>query len=224
MADMTDLRLVELICSRLCHELVNPVGAVGNGVELLTELGGMDKEALDLINQSARTAGQRLQFYRLAYGQASGMAAEISVAQAGEIARGVLISHRLKLDWPSSGPDGERRLSKSVLKLLLNLVLLAAEALPRGGRIALSLAPHGDRLDAEMLAEGDPTGLSDATREAFAGTAELEALTPRTAHAYFTGRLAKALGIAVALEEKTGRLAFRLSLPAPLASTAESTG
>jgi histidine phosphotransferase ChpT len=213
MASMVDIRLVELICSRLCHELVNPIGAVGNGVELLTEIGGgMDKEALGLISQSAKTAGQRLQFYRIAYGQASGLASEISLAQAGELVGDILASHRLRLDWPSSGPEGERRLGKSTLKLLLNLTLLAAEALPRGGRVGLAILP-GEAGEASILAEGDPAGLSEAARSAFEGTTELDNLTPRTAHAYFTGRLAAELGLAVTLVEAPGRVTLRLRLP-----------
>ncbi len=211
---MEDIRLVELICSRLCHELVNPIGAVSNGVELLSEIGGgMDKEALGLISQSAKTAGQRLQFYRIAYGQASGVASEMSLAQAGELVRDVLASHRLSFEWPHAGPEGARRLGKSSLKLLLNLTLIAAEALPRGGKVELAITPDGERVDVFLLAEGEPAGLSELTRSAFAGEAGLESLTPRTAHAYFAGRLAADLRLEVAVTEEPGRVALKLSLP-----------
>jgi histidine phosphotransferase ChpT len=211
---MDDILLLELICSRLCHELVNPIGAVSNGVELLTEIGGgMDKEALGLISQSAKTAGQRLQFYRIAYGQAAAIASEMSLAQVGELVNDVLSSHRLRFEWPKTGAEGTRRLGKSSVKLLFNLTLVAAEALPRGGTVTLEVTPDGDKIGLLLTSEGDPAGLSEATRAAFEGRAGFESLTPRTAHAYFTGRLAAALGVAIDLTERSGSVRLKVNVP-----------
>src|SRR5215470_13153041 len=139
-----DLRVAELLCSRLCHELVNPIGAVANGVELIGELDGpADPEALALIGESARTAGARLQFYRLAYGLATGSKADLTLAEAAVLAESVLASNRVRLDLPAADQESERGLGARAAKLLLNLLILASEALPRGGRVALAFAPGG---------------------------------------------------------------------------------
>jgi histidine phosphotransferase ChpT len=210
MAVHVDLRAVELICSRLCHELINPIGAVNNGVELLSELeGGADPEALALVAQSARAAAARLQFYRLAYGLAGGSTAELSLAEAGAFAADAVTSTRIALEWPRSGPAGERRPGRGPIKLLLNLCVLAAEALPRGGRLAL-----GSQAEAlEVTAAGAGAALAGETLAAFKGELEADALSPRNVHGYFAGQLSRALELPVAVEESRDLVRFRLALP-----------
>jgi histidine phosphotransferase ChpT len=212
--DLTvDLRVAELLVSRLAHELVNPIGAVSNGVELIAELGSADADALRLIEHSARAAAARLQFYRLAYGQASGTNADLSLAEARPLAEAVMTTARLRLDWPA-GAAAERRLGREALQLALNLLVLAAEALPRGGVVALGLAagPAGPELFIE--ARGEQAALSPEARAALDGAAAPEALSARSVHAYFTGRVAARLGRPVALGETPGALRFHFDLPA----------
>jgi histidine phosphotransferase ChpT len=209
-----DMRVAELICSRLCHELVNPVGAVNNGVELLAEIEGTaDPEALSLIGQSAKTAALRLQFYRLAYGQAAGSSVELTLAEAGALVQGVVGTNRVQVSWPESGPESEHRPGRAGLKMLLNLSILAAEALPRGGRVALGLTaePPGSRLT--VTAEGEQAALAGETLAAFKGELAPEVLSARTVHGYFTGRLSAAVGLPVDLERSAGRVGFRVILP-----------
>ncbi len=205
-----DLRVAELLCSRLCHELVNPIGAVANGVELVGELDGRaDPEALALIGESARVAGARLQFYRLAYGLAVGSRADLTLAEAAALAESVVARGRVRLDWPKEGGEGERGLGPRAVKLLLNLLVLAGEALPRGGRVALALTPGGAEIEAAISAEGEQAGLDVETLKAFKGEAAIDTLSARAAHAYFTGRVSARVGLPVAVVESPGVVTFR---------------
>lgn len=209
-----DLRVAELLCSRLCHELVNPIGAVANGVELIGELDGpADSEALALIGESARTAGARLQFYRLAYGLATGSKADLTLAEAGVLAESVLASNRIRLDLPTADQESERGLGARAAKLLLNLLILASEALPRGGRVALAFAPDGAEIAVTISAEGERAGLGAEALKAFKGEASVDSLTARMAHAYFTGRVSARVELPVEVVESPGTVTFRLKLP-----------
>jgi histidine phosphotransferase ChpT len=214
MTALVDLRVLELLCSRLCHELINPVGAISNGVELLSELGGEpDPEAIGLVAQSAKSAGGRLQFYRVAYGLAGTAGPELTLAEALALAEGAVVTARIVLDGPREGPDGARRLGRPATKLLLNLLLLAAEALTRGGRVGLALRLEGSGAGLEVTAEGDDARLTDETLGLLGDVVDVEALSARNVHAYFTARLAKALGLRFAIEQKPGVVRFQMTTP-----------
>ena len=209
-----DLRVAELLCSRLCHELVNPIGAVTNGVELISELEGRaDPEALTLIGESAKVAGARLQFYRLAYGLAGATSADLTLAEAAALAESVVATGRVRLDWPKAGSDAERRPGQRAVKLFFNLLVLAAEALPRGGRVVLAFAPGSAGVEIAISAEGEQAGLSAEMLGAFTGEVAVDALSARTAHAYFTGRVSARVELPVTIAQSPGGVTFCLSLP-----------
>ncbi len=137
MSDLVELPaadLAALLCSRVCHDLISPVGAINNGLELLDE-GGADAEAMDLIRQSARNASARLQFARIAFGAAGSAGMMIDTGDAESVARGYLANEKPELSW--SG--GRALLPKNKVKLLLNLILVANAAIPRGGRLEVAL-------------------------------------------------------------------------------------
>ena len=124
-----DFRVLELLCGRLCHELISPVGAINNGVELLDEEDPeFVKEAMTLIGQSARKAGQRLQFYRFAYGTA-GAASGGSSADGRDLSLGLLEGGKVRCEWSQEA----RGLALPWQRLGCNMLVLALEALPRGG-------------------------------------------------------------------------------------------
>src|SRR5471030_657062 len=95
------LDLAALLCSRVCHDLISPVGAIVNGLEVLEE--GKDEEtktfALSLIRKSANTASAKLQFCRIAFGAAGSAGAQIDLGDAQTIARGFLEDEKTKLTW-----------------------------------------------------------------------------------------------------------------------------
>lgn len=219
MSMTVDLRVAELLCSRLCHELINPVGAVNNGIELLSDLTeAADPEAMALIAQSAKSAAARLHFYRLAYGEAVGVAADLTLGEALAVAGSVIETNRVHLAGQGQGSDRSAdaayRLTRPVLKLLLNVLVLGAEALPRGGRLAVGLGSHGDGTALEVSAEGDQAGLTSETQAALEGRIDAGTLTARTVHAYFAGRLSEALALPIEIAQSQGFFSIAVRLPA----------
>jgi len=196
---MIDLRVAELLTSRLCHDLVGPVGAVNNGIELMEDEGfGMADDALVLAANSAEQASSLLQFYRLAYGMA-GVRQGNDFGPIRELAEGFLSHSKSQLDWPAgSAPDG---LPEGAGKLLLNMVALAAEALPRGGTVGVALAQGARGAELEVKAVGADAGLRDDAKAGVMPDVTVAELTPRNVHGYFTRLLAQRVGGELEVEE-----------------------
>jgi histidine phosphotransferase ChpT len=185
MNHVTDLGMAELLTARLCHELSSPIAAIGNGVELLGEDDpDFSREALALVADSARRAANRLQFYRFAYG--FGGSAAIAGPEPGELA--IKLFERTSIACEYS--ESIRALPLAQQKLGCNLLLVGAEALVRGGRLALGAAVDG--LQLEVV--GEPASLAPEQRAALQLETPVGAVTSRTAQAYFSGLLARALG------------------------------
>lgn len=187
-----DLRVLELLSSRLCHDLISPIGAVNNGLELLEdEDSGMADDALELSIKSARKASDLLQAFRVAVG-AAGSQASVRLADARNLASSVLEGGKVRLEWPAdqdavSAPVG-------MAKLMLNLIMLAAECLPRGGTVSVALAAAGGRAEARVTASGQGARLAPEFLAAFGSDADIAELSPKTVLGYFSARLAEALG------------------------------
>ena len=208
-------RITELLCSHLCHELISPVTAVNNGLELIgTGNGGMEAEAIELTRNSAAEASKRLQFYRLAYGQAGGFDAARGLIEARELSKGLLAGSKIALSWSDSGVTGSE-IGKPGVKLLLNLVALAREALPRGGTIAVALG-GAPGFECTVAARGAGARLTPEVQAAMDKSASVEGLTPRTIHAYLVAAIARRLGIALAVDSgEPDQVTFRVKLPSP---------
>jgi histidine phosphotransferase ChpT len=182
------------------------VTAVNNGLELIAEGdSGIAAEAVGLIRQSAGEASRKLQFYRLAYGQAAGFEEARGLIQAKELAAGLFQGGKITLVWS----DGAQPAAKPAVKFLLNLVCLAREALPRGGEIAVNLT-HAGAMQIEVTAKGTNARLSPEVLAAMAKDANAEQLTPRTVHAYLVSWLGEGLGAGLAVDTATpDRVVFR---------------
>lgn len=211
MSALVDMRVIGLICSHLCHELVNPLGAVNNGIELLMDVGDdMRDEALGLIENSAQRTAKRLQFYRMAYGMA-GMTALGEFVQVKQLADDLLGEGRLTLEWPDDHENPA--LSPGSGRMLLNMVAAAAEALPRGGRLISGIEDVEGGVLLYSEARGEPARLEDSTRPVFFEDVPIEDLTPRNVHCYFTVKLAETLGGHHRVEEGDGFVRFEVQLP-----------
>jgi histidine phosphotransferase ChpT len=187
MADLIPgLRLAELLAARLCHELVSPVGAIANGVEILAEEPGFAREAGALIEQSAREARRRLQFYRLAYGAT----ADVTADAARKASLDLFADGKIACDWPVDAV-----LRDGSAKLVCNLLVVAAETLPRGGRVVLAIGAGESLLS--VTASGVEARLTAAVAELLTRPIDVEALVPRTAHTAFTAALASRMGRSV---------------------------
>jgi len=200
MSVSVELRVLELLSSRLCHELISPVGAINNGIELMDEDDPeFVKDATKLIANSARTAGKRLDFYRFAYG--SGRA-----GTGREVTMGLLEGAKTRCDWD----ERVSALSVEWQRVACNLVILATEALPRGGNV--QVAPAGEKPGLVVTAQGDSINLMPEVRSVFQGTTTVADLTARGVHAYYTGKLAEALNTKLIVTEPApGRAVFTVA-------------
>jgi histidine phosphotransferase ChpT len=191
-----EMRVMELLSARLCHELAGPIAAVANGVELTEEEDpAFVRSALSLIGTSARTASRRLQFYRFAYGTLPGDGASKSIGR--DLALKFFEDGSVRCDWTESDigwPQEWQRLICSVLAL-------AAEALPRGGVVTLGGDGGGFRVEAQ----GEDVRLSPEAQAALTADPGLEHLTHRGVHAHWCVRLAATLGARIAIARREPR-------------------
>jgi histidine phosphotransferase ChpT len=187
------LDLAALLCSRVCHDLISPVGAIVNGLEVLEEeKDEATKEfALDLIKKSARTASAKLQFCRIAFGAAGSAGAQIDVGDAETIARGFLEDDKTKLAW-----NLPRALSpKNRVKLLLNMLVIAGQAIPRGGRISVDPVGSGESMGFKVTAVGTNAKVPPAVPALLTGEASGEGLDAHRIQPFYAGLLARACGV-----------------------------
>ena len=183
-----DIRVMELLASKLCHDLVSPVSAINNGVELIEDIGGsVVDEAMKLIGDSGITASRRLRLYRMAYGRA-GSEDCLSTKDVRQVAEQYLTGGKTLLVWPEGQPDTASAERRGFLKTLLNVIILAEETLAYGGVVTLRGEEGGNFCRVEIV--GRNAHLSPQLQEALEGSAPVEALTPRSIHAYVTGRTA----------------------------------
>ena len=199
MGIQVDMRVAELLCSRLCHDLVGPVGAVNHGIELIAEENSpIIAEATEMIGQSADQAASRLEFFRVAFGLAGGGAGQMSMAEGRKLAGGFLEKH-INLNWPVNAElpwaDTETRVPKDVIKVILNMMMLGVDCLPRGGEMIVNQAVLPEGLGIALVVQGQKAHIRDEIQSAIAPTATCDALTARTVQAYFLARLAEDLGL-----------------------------
>src|SRR5271165_587504 len=180
--------------SRICHDVISPVGAIVNGLEVLEgeEDADMRSVAMDLIKKSAISASARLQFCRLAFGAAGSLGASVDTGDAENVARGLLGNDRTTLRW-----NAPRRLApKNAVKLLLNLCLVAAGAAPRGGTVTVDMAGEGDDLTIRVTAAGQNARFPQRVGSVLSGV-EPETLDGHSIQLYYTFLLARDCGLAI---------------------------
>lgn len=210
-----DLKLAEMLASRLCHDLVNPIGAVANGVELLSEFcDTMQKDALDLVASSAERAMKRVAFFRVAYGFAGHDEGQ-SILDVRGLTEGFLAGGKVALDWPSRPEDASTGLPRSGLKLVLALVSLAAESLPRGGTVSVAVESPAGAVVTASGAGARIEASSEAILAAFkAGrTPEPEAIEAKSVGAAYAARLAREIGADLAFDVAADRVVLRTRHP-----------
>jgi len=197
MASVTldSLDLAALLCSRVCHDVISPVGAIVNGLEVLEDENeaSMREFALDLIRKSARQASARLQFARLAFGAAGSAGASIDLGDAEQVTKGMFTDDKVALSW-----EGPRALlPKNKVKLLLNLVVLATNAIPRGGAIAVKIAGDAAAAEFTLTAKGPNARIPAHVEGLLAGTPESGSVDAHAIQPFYTGLIAQAAGMPV---------------------------
>jgi len=190
------LDLAALLCSRVCHDLISPVGAIMNGIEVMED--DSDEEtktfAMDLIKKSAKTASAKLQFCRIAFGAAGSAGAQIDTGDAEKVARGMLEDDKIKIGWNLP----RALLPKNRVKLLLNMLLLACHAIPRGGSLTVDPVGEGETMGFKVAASGMNARVPQAMPGLLTGEPNGHAVDAHAIQPFYAGMLARNCGLAVA--------------------------
>lgn len=194
----SDLELASLLASRLCHDVVGPVGAIQNGLELMAEDQSMADMAMDLIKKSAAQATAKLQYARMAYGAAGG-ADMLDPGEAGQLTAAMFEGERATLDWTWSGEAA----SRVPVKLAMLLATFALGAVPRGGTVRLERA-DGDLLT--VVAEGTTIRTPPFTELVTEGG---DTTDPRAVQAVLMHRLAVSVGCRIIAAQDETSMTFK---------------
>jgi histidine phosphotransferase ChpT len=199
---MNAVDFASLLCSRLCHDMLSPVGALNNGIELLADETDPDmrERCLELLAESARVTANKLKFFRLAFGAAGGFGDLIDPREAQVAIEGLLASDgKIQLGWMVN----QSALGKTAVKVLMNLALIAGDALVRGGRLDIGAERRGSTTEIAIRAEGPRLALDAEIAATLNGEIDETALTPRAAAAWLARSLSteNGGGVQISLEE-----------------------
>jgi histidine phosphotransferase ChpT len=201
-----EFRLIELLNARLCHDLISPVSAVNNGIELIGELGDdADGEALGLVAMSGKEAAQKLQFFRLAFGSArlpTGADAGMAEARAALLAWPV--GERISLLWPQTAPSAV--VPRAGTKIMMLAGLAALDCLGGAGQLSIDARDAAEGLLWTATGRGERAGLPADMASALSGQAGPQDLTPKTAPAAYAALLARAAGAQLAAAAAPGEV------------------
>jgi histidine phosphotransferase ChpT len=204
--------LAALLCSRLCHDMLSPVGALSNGIELLRDERDpeMRQRCLELLEQSARISTDKLRFFRLAYGAAGGFGENVPVEEPHDLIAALVGNNgRIELAWAVA----EASLPKPAVKVLLNLAAIGIDALPRGGQLDIGAERRGGATEIAVRAAGDRIAFDETIGAALDGSLAPVDLSGRTAPAYMIRQIAEAAGGGVQYALSDGALVMGAVLP-----------
>jgi histidine phosphotransferase ChpT len=193
------LDLAALLCSRVCHDLISPTGAIVNGLEVLEEKDSDEETktfALELIKKSARTASARLQFCRLAFGAAGSAGAQIDLGDGEAMARAFMEDDKTKLAWNLP----RAFLPKNKVKLLLNLLIIAGQTIPRGGALTVDPVGEGEKMGFRITSSGLNARVPQAVPALLEGTSESGSVDAHAIQPFYAGLLARACGLKVEIK------------------------
>lgn len=197
-----DTKLAEMLCTRLCHDLTGPIGAVNNGAEFLDDEGfDMQNEAVQLIVSSAHEAVNRLQFYRQAYGRVND-SGEASLEEKKKLAADFFAGSKITLDWPDTHTDAAGiSISQKMARLMLNLLVVVAGSMIRGGTLSVRLAQTADGAkQVQIRGEGETIKLDADTQHILAGQIDDKSLSPKTAQPLLAAKIASEVGATLTVE------------------------
>jgi histidine phosphotransferase ChpT len=217
-----EIKVAQLMCSRICHDMIGPIGAVSAGMELRLEMGGgNDEEALDMVTRSALEATRRVSFFRMAFGLGGSAGGATRLEEVRKIASDYLEVGGTDLDWVDEHGLGQASLILTDgAKLLLNLILVGVDCLPRGGRLSLRFVkPDGEKpgIRGTVTAMGKGARMADDIGNAMVVAPPAEVLTARNVHAHFSVLLASILGTGIEVTD-TGADRVELAALLPIAS------
>lgn len=187
------LDLAAMLCSRLCHDMLSPVGALTNGLELFADEKdpAMRGRIVELLEQSAKTSADKLKFFRLAFGAAGGFGEMVPLDEARAVIDALIGNNgRIEARWALSG----NALPKPAIKMLLNLSMIGIEALVRGGTLDLGAELREGETEIVIRAAGPRVAFDPLVGKALEGTLGEGELSSRTAPAVMLRQLADGMG------------------------------
>ena len=210
------LDLAAMLCSRVCHDVISPVGAIVNGLEVLDDDSdaSMRDFALDLIKRSANGASAKLQFCRLAFGAAGSAGASIDTGDAESVARGLLETEKTALAWKAP----RQYMPKNKVKLLLNLCQIAGATIPRGGTIEVETTGEGEAAGLRVAAKGGNARLQAGFADLLSGRPGAHRVDAHSIQPYYAGLVARSCGLAVTVDSEVEKIT--LHARPPVAATA----
>lgn len=214
MNDKPSVDLAALLCSRLCHDLLSPVGALSNGIELLADENdpAMRKQCMDLLEQSAKTSTDKLKFFRLAFGAAGGFGEMVEVNEAKAVIESLVANaKRVEANWAIE----TAKLPKDAVKVLLNLTHMALDALVRGGTLEIGAEMTGGNTEIVVRAAGMKIAFDETIGKALEGSLPAAELSSRTAPAYMIAQLAEKAGGGLQYQLSDDALVLGAVLPQP---------
>jgi histidine phosphotransferase ChpT len=208
----TSVELATLLCSRLCHELLSPVGALSNGIELLRDERDpeMRQRCMELLEQSAKISADKLKFFRLAFGAAGGFGETVPSEEPRELVHNLVGGNgRIVLEWAVA----EDQLSKSAVKVLLNLAAIGIDALPRGGQLDVGVERRDGATEIAVRAAGAKIAFDKSIGAALDGSLPVHELSGRTAPAHMIRLIAEEAGGGLQYALADGSLVMGAVLP-----------
>lgn len=214
---LKEIELASLLVSRVCHDLISPVGALSNGVEVLADENDpvMRDHAIALISKSAEQAAAKLKLCRLAYGSMGSAGDQVSLSDARDALEGFLKDSKTRLEWQAPA----MLLPKDIVKLALNICMASLDTIPRGGVVRLTAEERADGVALAASCEGPMSRITDELKQALAGEYALHELDGRRVQPFFTGLVARDLGGAVSVGEDGTAITLSALVP-PRASEA----
>jgi histidine phosphotransferase ChpT len=199
---MNEIEFSALMVSRVCHDLVGPMGAVINGLEVLEDERdpAMREDAIKLVSSSAAQALARIQFMRIAFGAAGSAGAELDLGEIGRLIAGLLDGGKVKLDWQAP----QAYWAKDWAKLLMNAALLGADSLPRGGMVTVTAGEDAKAPSFKVVAAGPVARLSEEVAQILKGEQVQGPVDARAIQPHLTYRLSRTVNAGLAVTAGEG--------------------
>jgi len=199
---LSEIEFAALLVSRVCHDLVGPLGAVVNGMEVLEDERDADMraDAIRLVTSSAEQALARIQFMRIAFGAAGSAGAELDLAEIGRLIAGLLAGGKVRLAWET----GAAYWGKDWAKLIMNSALLAADCLPRGGTVTVRIGADPSVPSFHIRGEGTHIRVAEDVQRLLRGEATLSAVDARGVQPFLTHKLSRTVNAGLVLVQGEG--------------------
>lgn len=209
-----ELRMAELLCTRLCHDLTGPIGAVNNGAEFLAEEGfNMQNQAVELIVSSAFSAVSRLQFYRFAYGNVK-ESGEANLADKQKLAVDYFAGSKITLDWPDTQADASGvSVSLKMARLMFNLLIMASASLIRGGVIEVRIGTDGENKLVTVKAKSPHVKWENEVTQILEGRLASDDLSSKNVQAQLTRYFVDDLHTSISHKVSDAEISFEVRQP-----------